>query len=92
MLTKPGETMITCLTPMIRTIFDKETTPSIWNLGYITSLFKGKGDQEELKNYRGITTSSSLGTIFDALIDNRIESVVPFTQAQGGGKKRFLYM
>ena len=87
MLTKPGETMITFLTPMVREIFDKETTPSIWNLGYITSLFKGKGDQEELKNYRGITTSSSLGTIFDALIDNRIESVVPFTQAQGGGKK-----
>ena len=35
----------------------------------------------------GITTSSSIGTIIDSLIDNRIEYLVPFTQAQGGGKK-----
>merc|ERR1739838_461242 len=32
-------------------------------------------------------TSSSIGTVLDTAIDNRIESVVPFTQAQGGGKK-----
>ena len=87
MLKKPGMSMLNMLVPLVRTTWDEETIFRDFNLGFITSLFKGKGDKEDLKNYRGITTSSSIGTIFDALIDNRIESVVPFTQAQGGGKR-----
>ena len=43
--------------------------------------------QRKLENHRGITTSSAIGTILDTLIDNRIQAVVPFTQAQGGGKR-----
>ena len=58
-----------------------------WNTGNITSIWKGKGDRESLHNQRGITTSSAIGTIVDTLIDNRIESIVPFTNAQGGGQK-----
>ena len=50
-------------------------------------MFKGKGDKEDLCNHRGITTSSSIGTIMETIIDDRIEKVVPFSQAQGGGKK-----
>ena len=79
--------MINLLVPMIVTIWEEETIPSSWNQGNVTSLWKGKGDKEDLHNYRGITTSSANGTIFDALIDNRIECTVPFTQAQGGGKR-----
>ena len=55
--------------------------------GKIKSMFKGKGDKEELCNHRGITTSSSIGKILETIIDDRIEKVVPFSQAQGGGKK-----
>ena len=87
MLTKAGEPMIKFLEPFIRETWDKETTARIFNRGFVTSLHKGKGDKEDLHNYRGITTSSSIGTIFDALIDNRIEYAVPFTQAQGGGQR-----
>ena len=87
MLTKGGEPMIHFLEPFIRESWDKESTPSIFNRGFVTSLHKGKGDKEDLQNYRGITTSSSIGTIFDALIDNRIEYTIPFTQAQGGGQR-----
>ena len=50
-------------------------------------MWKGKGDKEILSNHRPITTSSAIGTILDSLIDNRIEKLVKFTQAQGGGKK-----
>ena len=56
-------------------------------MGHITNVWKGKGDREDLHNYRGITTSSSIGTILDTIIDDRIESLVPFSQAQGGSKK-----
>ena len=87
MLKKPGETMIVFIHPLIQTIWKSETIPSRWNTGAITSLWKGKGDREVLSNQRGITTSSAIGTIIDTLIDNRIARVVPFTEAQGGGKK-----
>ena len=86
MLKKPGERMIDFIYPLITTIWMEEQIPSVWNEGTITSLWKGKGDKELLSNHRGITTSSSIGTIIDSLIDKRIEKLVPFTEAQGGGK------
>ena len=87
MLKKPGSTMIEILYPLITTIWKEENIPRIWNTGNITSIWKGRGDKENPKNQRGITTSSAIGTILDSIIDQRIASTVPFTQAQGGGKK-----
>ena len=86
-LKKPGETMIRLIYPMITAIWKEEKIPSIWNIGNVTSIWKGRGDKEDPNNQRGITTSSSIGTILDSIIDNRIASTVPFTQAQGGGKR-----
>ena len=87
MLKNTGETMLKFIHPLIKTIWNNEAIPSRWNTGAITSIWKGKGDREDLSNQRGITTSSAIGTIIDTLIDNRISRVVPFTEAQGGGKK-----
>ena len=87
MLKRPGEKMGNFLYPLIKTIWEEEEIPNAWNLGQITSIWKGKGDKEKLNNHRGITTSSSIGTILETLIDHRIEAHVPFTQAQGGGKR-----
>ena len=87
MLKRPGEKMSQFLYPLIKTIWEEEEIPSSWNVGHITSIWKGKGDKESLHNHRGITTSSAIGTILETLIDNRIEAHVPFTQAQGGGKR-----
>ena len=83
----PGDVMTNFIYPLITTIWNEEKIPNKWNEGQITALWKGKGDKENLTNYRGITTSSSIGTIIEAAIDKRIESIVPLTQAQGGGKK-----
>ena len=80
--------MIDFLHPLIVTIFKDEDIPTIeFNKGLITCLYKGKGDKENLCNHRGITTSSTIGTIIETMIDNRIAHLVPYTQAQGGGKK-----
>ena len=87
MLKRPGEAMIDMLHPLVTTTWDKEITPDLFNKGFITSLHKGKGDKESLANHRGITTSSSIGTIFDSILDTRLEYLVKFTHAQGGGKK-----
>ena len=86
MLKKPGEKMIEFIYPLVSTIWKEEQIPSVWNEGTITSLWKGRGDKESLVNHRGITTSSAIGTIIDSLIDKRIQNIVPFTEAQGGGK------
>ena len=87
MLKRPGEAMVDFIYPLVVEVWVKEILPLIWNRGFITSLFKGKGDNEMLSNHRGITTSSSIGTIIDSLIDRRLEFLVGLTQAQGGGKK-----
>ena len=87
MLKRPGEIMIKVLHPLITTIWREEKIPSCWNTGSITSIWKGRGDKEDPSNHRGITTSSSIGTILDSILDNRIARTIPFTQAQGGGKR-----
>ena len=76
------------LYPLIQSIWRDECIPKIWNKGHITSLWKGRGDKEQLLNHRGITTSSAIGTILEAAIDKRIERTVKFSQAQGGGKRK----
>ena len=87
MLKRSGNAMLNMIYPMIKVIWNEEKIPSKWNKGQTTSIWKGKGDREVLENYRGITMSSAYGTIFDTLLDSRIEKIVPMTQAQGGGRK-----
>ena len=79
--------MIDFIYPLIKTVWKEEVIPQSWNVGNVTSIWKGRGDKENLNNQRGITTSSAIGTIMDSLIYNRLEFKIPFTQAQGGGKK-----
>ena len=87
MLKFSGESTINFLYPLFVEIWNNESIPSIWNRGYITCLYKGKGDKELLSNHRGITTSSAIGTILETMIDNRIAHLVDVSPAQGGGKK-----
>ena len=75
------------ITPLIKHIWKNEQIPSAWNLGYITSIWKGKGDKESLVNHRGITVSSAIGNILEEVIDRRIGSITDFSQGQAGGKK-----
>ena len=56
-------------------------------VGHVTSIWKGRGDKEQLANHRGITTSSAIGSVVEALIDHRMEAHVTFSQAQGGGQR-----
>ena len=87
MLKNTKENFIGVLMPLLNAVWEEEQIPSKWNEGIITSIWKGKGDKESLKNHRGITVSSSIGNIMEEFIDNLIEQEVQFTQAQGGGQK-----
>ena len=49
------------ITPLIKYVWKTEQIPSAWNLGYITSIWKGIGDKESFVNHLGITVSSAIG-------------------------------
>ena len=65
----------------------KEKVPQAWNEGSITTIWKGKGDKENLANHRGITVSSAIGSIIEEVIDQRIQKIIKITQGQAGGVK-----
>ena len=87
LLKRGGDAMVEFIAPVIKAVWREETAPSQWNLGIITNIWKGKGDRERLENYRGITVSSSIGTIVEEIINNRLLNTVTLSQAQAGGKK-----
>ena len=64
-----------------------DDTPEQWNTGVISSLYKGRGDREDMRNMRGIDVSSNVGKVFERIINNRVIKVLPFTEAQAGGRK-----
>ena len=66
-----------------------EDTPEQWNTGVISSLYKGGGDREDMINMRGINVSSNVGKVFERIINNRLIKVLPFTEAQAGGRKEY---
>ena len=87
MLKNAKDGFVKTITPLIRFIWKHEQIPSKWNMGHITSIWKGKGDKESLQNHRGITVSSSISNILEEVIDRRIGAIVEFSQGQAGGKK-----
>ena len=82
-----GDEMVELIFPVIEAFWDEEKPPEQWNQGIITNVWKGKGDREKMDNQRGITVSSSIGTIAEEILTNRLLEKIHFTQAQAGGKK-----
>ena len=85
-LKQGGEGFLECLRPVITSFWKNEIPPEEWNEGIITSIWKGKGDRENLKNHRGITVSSTISMVCEQVINDRMMQLIPLTQAQGGGK------
>merc|ERR1711911_487839 len=79
--------MVRMIMPVVEAFWREEIPPHQWNQGYITNVWKGKGDREMLENQRGITVSSSIGTIVEEIINERLLKTIKFTQSQAGGKK-----
>ena len=84
---KGGNEMVKFIAPVIQAFWEEECSPKQWNFGLITNVWKGKGDRECMENQRGITVSSTISTIAEEIIFNRITKLVKFTQSQAGGRK-----
>ena len=86
-LKRGGEPMVDFLMPVVTAFWNEGIPIRQWNQGIITNVFKGKGDPEKMENQRGITVSSSIGTIVEEVLTRRLMQKVNFSQAQAGGKK-----
>ena len=84
-----GNTMREILFNLFDSVMFTEDTPERWNTGVISSLYKGRGDREDMINMRGINVSSNVGKIFERIINNRVIKVLLFTEAQAGGRKEY---
>ena len=71
--------MIDLIHPVIETFWNEESPPRQWNEGVITNIYKGKGDIERMENQRGITVSSSIGTIPEEVLTTRLMKTIKFT-------------
>ena len=62
-----------------------------WSEGLMYLLYKGKGDPNDLKNYRGITVNNCISKVFSALINKRLSDLLEkrgiLGQIQNGGRK-----
>ena len=51
-------------------------------------IYKGKGLKEQLcANERGITVGSNLGELYERIINNKLQTIIEMTEAQGGGRR-----
>lgn len=64
---------------------ESRTVPWAWKDAMLVSLYKGKGDKEECKNYRKICQLCVDGKVYDRIF---IDRVLKITDGMIGGKQR----
>ena len=82
-----GRELTKALSQTFNKIFENETITISWNKSNTINIDKGKPDKELLKNKRGISWTNNICTIFEKVINNRIKSAPPFTEAQEGARE-----
>ena len=61
------------LTSLYNNCIDQSTWPSAWKMGEWTPVFK-KGDRQDARNYRPITSLIAVDKIFELLLSNQVTS------------------
>ena len=52
--------------------FESNVLPEDWRSAIIVPLYKGKGDRNECKNYRGISLLRVVGKVYAGIFVNRV--------------------
>jgi exonuclease III len=87
LVTHGGHNLKTTLLTICNNIVDNEIIPQEWQHSSMVMLPKGKKDPERIENKRGISLADCTCKVFERLILNRIDPVLPFTEAQAGSRK-----
>ena len=71
---KSGQTqLLPCLSQLFNICFSFGHYPASWAKGYITPIYKSD-DPSNPNNYRGITITSSLGKLFNGILNTRLDN------------------
>ncbi len=83
-----GEAMRDALLLLFNELWRREAWPSQWTLGLIQPIYKGKGDDTELDNFRPITLLSVVSKLFEIVLNRRLAAWVEehhaLSEEQGG--------
>ena len=64
--------IIDIITKFFNLVLETGVVPNDWCLGMIQPIYKGKGDESDPDNYRGITLLSCMGKLFTSCINDRL--------------------
>ena len=84
MIRSAGKETIKSITNLANRIFKEGSIPSDWNLSYIVSLYKGKGDAVCRDNCRGLKLLDQVRKIIESVLDSVIRSPVDIDSMQLG--------
>ena len=79
-----GKFGIKMLCKLFNSIMNTEQMPSAWRQSILIPIFKGKGDIQECKNYRGIKLLSYTFKIWERVVDRRIRQFTNIHENQFG--------
>ena len=65
------------MTELPNRIIKEEKILTEWTKSYIVTIYKGKGDPMQCKNYRGIKLLEHGLKLFEKIIDRRLRELVP---------------
>ena len=72
---KTSSKLLKAVTTLFNIVLQTGKIPHAWSIGYISPIYKGKGNVNDPDNYRGITVWSCFGKLFTSVINDRIHSV-----------------
>ena len=84
MIRSAGKEIIKSITNLADRIIKEGCIPSDWNLSYIVSLCKGKGDALSRHSYRGLKLLDQVMKIIERVLDSVIRSQVDIDSMQFG--------
>lgn len=79
-----GKTGICWLTRLFNKMLKGDTMPEEWRSSYVIPLYKGKGDVQECKNYRGIKLLSHTMKLWERVIEGRLRKITSVNENQFG--------
>ena len=79
-----GKFGIKILCKLFNSIMNTEQMPSAWRQSILIPMFKGKGDIQEFKNYRGIKLLSHTFKIWEKVVDRRMRQCTNIHESQFG--------
>ena len=81
--------LLIAVTTLFNIVLQTGKIPHAWSIGYISPIYKGKGEENDPDNYRGITVLSCFGKLFTSVINDRIHSFLETNDILGNEQSGF---